>query len=49
MIIAVFVSIIQEEADGEDNTEVHRHFQQVWSWSLPDHRGKEDLPGRQKF
>jgi hypothetical protein len=42
----VVAEVTQEKTDGEDHSEVHRYFQQVWSWTFPDHRGEENLHGK---
>ena len=44
--LAVIADPYQEEGSGEDQSEVHRHFQQIRSWSLPDSRGEANLHGK---
>ena len=35
----------QEEGHGAHHTQVHRHFIQVRSWTLPDTQGEGDFHG----
>ena len=45
MCFPVPAGVSQEEADGEDHPQVHRHLQQVRPRTLPDHRGEENIHG----
>ena len=36
----------KQEGFGEDQLEIHRHKQQVWTRSLPDPPGKEGIHGK---
>lgn len=44
-IFSVPAGHVQKEGYGEDQPQVHRHFQQVRPWTLPDLRREKELLG----
>lgn len=44
-LLSVSACHVQKEGYGEDQSEIHRHLQQVRTRTLPDLRGEEELLG----